>query len=286
MCGTSLDSFDISVASFHNGKLKVLGFKSFKLEEGLKKEIQKCKTYPQNHKAHKKTNKTLSIKVISSIKKTLSEYKIDKSDVAGIGFPGITLEHKPKNKKSTYLGDPSMIAAETSIAVIADFRQSDIDAGGQGAPLTAFFHNFLNQKRKDFITFINLGGFANITLKSGKKIMAFDTGTANYLMDLWCRKKFNKDFDSGGKLALKGNVQPKLLQQLLNNKYFKLKPPKSTGFEDFNWDWLKGHLLKFKNINRFDVLSTLAYFTIITIINEINKYKPKSKYLYLSLIHI
>jgi len=86
MCGTSLDSFDISVASFHNGKLKVLGFKSFKLEEGLKKEIQKCKTYPQNHKAHKKTNKTLSIKVISSIKKTLSEYKIDKVMLLALVF--------------------------------------------------------------------------------------------------------------------------------------------------------------------------------------------------------
>ena len=281
MCGTSLDSFDISIASFTNNKTRVLGFKSFKLGSSLKKEIQKCKFVPKKYKAHTKANELLNKKVISSIKKTLSHYKIDKNDIAGIGFPGITLEHKPKNKKSTYLGDPSTIASKTSIAVIADFRQTDINAGGQGAPLSAFFHIFLNQNRKDFITFINLGGFANITLQCGKKILAFDTGVANYLIDLWCQKKFNKKYDFGGKLALKGSVHPKLLQKLLDDKYFETGPPKSTGFEYFNWEWLKKHLQKFKKINRFDVLSTLSYFTIITVINEINRYQPKSKHLYI-----
>ena len=143
MCGTSLDSFDISIANFNNNKIRVLGFKSFKLENKLRREIQKCKLIPRKYKNHEKAHDLLTKKIISSIKKTLSQYKIDKNDVAGIGFPGVTLEHRPKNKKSTYLGYPDIIASKTSIPVIADFRQTDIDAGGQGAPLSALFHNFL-----------------------------------------------------------------------------------------------------------------------------------------------
>ena len=280
MCGTSLDSLDISIASFNEKKIRVVGFKSFGVIDSLKKEIQKCKLEPRNHKKHEKTDYKLSSKIITSIKNILSHYKIKSSDITCIGFPGITLEHKPSKKRSSYLGDPNMIASETSLIVISDFRQCDIDAGGEGAPLSAFFHNYINKKRKDFITFINLGGFANITLKSGQKVLGFDTGPANYLIDMWCRRKFNKEFDSGGKLASKGNIHTKLLKKLLNDRYFKIKPPKSTGFEDFNWEWLQKHLSKFKNINRFDVLSTLTYFTIITIADTINEYRPKSRQIY------
>ena len=275
MCGTSLDSFDISVASFDKDRIKVLGFKSFRLKNNLKKEIQRIKLFPRDKKKLEKINNQLSLEVIASIKKTLTYCKIKKNDIACVGFPGVTLEHKPSKKKSTYLGDPNLVAAKTSLIVIADFRQSDVNVDGQGAPLSAFFHCHINKKRNDFITFVNLGGFSNITLKFRQRILGFDTGPANYLIDMWCRKKFNMEYDSEGKHALQGNIHPRLLKSLLSHKYFKTKPPKSTGFEDFNWGWLENHLLKFKDINRFDVLSTLTYFTIITISNEINNARSK-----------
>ncbi|MEC7832628.1 MAG: anhydro-N-acetylmuramic acid kinase [Pseudomonadota bacterium] len=280
MCGTSLDSIDISIASFSKNKMRVIGSKSFKINNSLKKEIEKCKLKPNNCNKVNKTSDLVSKKTISSIKNTLSYFKIKKTDIHCIGFPGITLEHRPNRKKSTYLGDPKKIAQETSLVVVSDFRQCDIDAGGQGAPLSAFFHQYLNRSKKDFTTFINLGGFANITLKSGNKVFGFDTGPANYLLDLWCRKKFNKDFDHNGKLASKGNINPPLLRSLLNHKFFKIRPPKSTGFEDFNEKWLQSHLSKIKGIKKIDVLSTLTYFTIITVVNEINRFNPKSKNIY------
>ena len=280
MCGTSLDSIDISIASFVKNKVRVVGFKSFRVNSHLKKEIEKCKLGPTNSNKINKTNDLVSMKIISSIKNTLSYFKIKNTDIHCVGFPGITLEHRPGRKKSTYLGDPEKIAQKTSLVVISDFRQCDIDAGGQGAPLSAFFHQYLNKSKKDFITFINLGGFANVTLKSGKKIFGFDTGPANYLLDLWCRKKFNKNFDSNGRLASQGNINPKLLKNLLNHKYFKIDPPKSTGFETFNAKWLQSCLSKLKTINKIDVLSTLTYFTIITVANEVNRFNPKSEQIY------
>jgi len=282
MCGTSLDSIDISIACCINTKIKAVGFKSYGLEDKLKKRINRQKTSKTSEKSLIELNYDISVKIASHIKNILKEFSIKKESVKGIGFPGITLNHRPDVGHSSYIGDPNIISSRTSIPVVADFRQTDIDAGGQGAPLTGLFHNYLNGCKKEFITFVNLGGFANITLKKGRKVIAYDTGPSNYLIDLWCREKFNRDFDLDGRLASMGDVDINLLKSLLKDKFFERPAPKSTGFEYFNHQWLKKHLSKLKKINKLNVLSTLTYFTAITVSNELNRYKTKGNLVYFS----
>ena len=169
------------------------------------------------------------------------------------------------------------MAKKLKIRVIADFRQTDIDAGGQGAPLTGIFHKYLNKITKKNLTYLNLGGFANITVSDKNKVISYDTGPANYLMDLWCNKKFDMEYDLDGKLASMGNVNTDLLKSMLSEKYFKKKYPKSTGFELFNDDWIEKHLSRISKLSDVDVLSTLAYLTIITVSNELRNFKNKNR---------
>ena len=108
--------------------------------------------------------------------------------IKAIGYPGITIVHNPNKCISKTLGDPKMIATKTKSRVIGDFRLTDMKAGGQGAPLAPYFHEYISLKEKPFINILNLGGFANWTFKSGNKLMAYDTGPANYLIDLISNK--------------------------------------------------------------------------------------------------
>ncbi len=279
MCGTSLDSIDVSIVKMHNNKLKVVGFKEYKINDNLKNKINKQKKL---NKANKKLDYEISDIISSHIKKILKKYTIKNAQVVGIGFPGITLNHNPKNKTSTYIGDPKQISNLISIPVVSDFRQTNIKAGGQGAPLTGLFHQHINKVFKKNISFVNLGGFANITIKYKGQIFAYDTGPANYLIDVWCRKKFNIPYDKNGKLAQTGEIHLGFLQSMLQDKFFKKTPPKSTGFENFNYNWILKHLKKFKQVAKLDVLATLTYLTISTISCELNKDRNHSKIVYLS----
>tara|TARA_Y100000590_G_scaffold109050_1_gene124175 strand:+ start:1735 stop:2814 length:1080 start_codon:yes stop_codon:yes gene_type:complete len=278
MCGTSLDSVDVSITSFESKKIKIIDFQSYPLGNQLKKEINLHKSKYPSKKNLDKLNLSVSLLMSKYINKIITKNKLNAEHIKAIGYPGITLNHDPSKKRSEYLGDAEKINLKTGIPVVADFRQTDIDCGGQGAPLSALFHSFLYNK--DPVIFVNLGGFANITLKKGYKFYGYDTGPANYLLDLWCQKKLNKEFDASGNLAQKGEVQLSLLNSMLKDKYFKKLPPKSTGFEYFNWKWLMDHLSKYKNINKLNVLSTLTYLTSITVAQEINKYHVKSKFIF------
>ena len=279
MCGTSLDSIDVSIVKMQNNKLKVMGFGEYKINENLKNKINKQKKLK---KTNRKLDCEISSIISSRIKIILKKYKIKATQVAGIGFPGITLHHNPKSKMSTYIGDPKVISNLVTIPVVSDFRQTNIKAGGQGAPLTGLFHQYINKLSKKNISFVNLGGFANITIKYKGQIFAYDTGPANYLIDVWCRKKFNIPYDKNGKLAQTGEIHLGFLQSMLQDNFFKKSPPKSTGFENFNYDWILKHLKKFKKITKLDVLATLTYLTISTISCELNKDRNRSKIVYVS----
>ena len=170
-----------------------------------------------------------------------------------------------------------MLSAVLSIPVVADFRQTDINVGGQGAPLTGLFHKHLNQSINRDLIYLNLGGFANITIPNGKKIISYDVGPANYLIDGWCRERFDIEFDLSGRLASKGEINFNVLKLMLKDKYFDKKPPKSTGFELFNMNWIKQFLKKKSHISDIDILATLTYLTVITVSNDLNKYKNKPR---------
>ena len=178
------------------------------------------------------------------------------------------------------IGDANQIAELTGITTVADLRRRDMAAGGQGAPLVSAFHAAMYLSTKKTRVILNIGGIANITtlpVDSNFIITGFDTGPGNGLMDAWVQKHKQQNFDDDGQWASSGSVNQKLLAQLLSNDYFTKTPPKSTGRELFNLNWLEQQLSQIsENISDVDVQATLAEFTVVSISNAINQHSSET----------
>ena len=266
MCGTSLDSLDLSLCDFEKNR-KIKYFKSFRIHQSLRDRINECKNRPNRQKLFNETDELVTEFIIKSLRKFITVSNTKK--IEAIGYPGITIIHNPKKRISKTLGNPAIIAIESGLRVVADFRLTDMKHGGQGAPLAPYFHEYISSEGGDFLNFINLGGFANLTYRSNKKLMAFDTGPANYLINEVSRKYFNKDYDKNGLLAKRGRINDKALISMLSDKYFYQDPPKSTGFEKFNIQWVEKYKDKFQ-LSRNSLIATLTQLTSISISDAIN----------------
>jgi len=165
--------------------------------------------------------------------------------ITALGSHGQTVCHRPTGPHpfTLQLGDPNVIAERTGILTVADFRRADVAAGGQGAPLLPALHAAALADPAFPRAILNLGGIANLTLLvPGEPVLGFDTGPANCLMDAWSLRVRGMPRDEGGTWARNAHPDPALLQRLLDEPYFALPPPKSTGREYFNLDWLDARL--------------------------------------------
>lgn len=193
----------------------------------------------------------------------LTRSAIDSGQVRAIGSHGQTLRHRPKAdpRFTLQLGDPNVIAERTRITTVADFRRADFAAGGEGAPLLPIFHAALLGKRDATRAVLNLGGIANLTvLHADGRVIGFDIGPANGLLDAWCALHTHEPFDRGGAFAARGHVDAALLARLLDDPYFDQAPPKSTGREHFHLDWLRARL-PVRPLAPEDVQATLVALT-------------------------
>lgn len=208
--------------------------------------------------------------------RVLERAKIEKRAVTAIGSHGQTVWHHPAGSKpeSIQLGNPKQIAGYTGIVTIGDFRRADIQAGGQGAPLAPLLHHALFNPASGTRIVLNLGGIANISiLNSNGSVSGFDTGPANCLLDAWIRQERAEPYDKEGAWSAGGNVIEFLLLNLLMDPWFKKPPPKSTGVEHFNLEWLKNQELVHSNKPR-DVQATLAQLTASTVASAIAPFSP------------
>lgn len=186
----------------------------------------------------------------------------DAHDVAALGSHGQTVCHRPGGPYpfTLQIGDPNLIAERTGIVTVADFRRADLAAGGQGAPLLPALHAAVLADAVVPRAILNLGGIANITvLVPGQPVIGFDTGPANCLLDAWSLRVRGTPRDEGGTWARSGRIDAALLRRLLDDPYFALPPPKSTGREYFNLDWLDARLPV--GIGPVDVQATLLHLT-------------------------
>lgn len=203
-------------------------------------------------------------KASEAVKRLLRETNLQPQQVKAIGSHGQTLWHAPDEGFSIQVGDSARLAFNTGIDVVSDFRSADIAAGGQGAPLTPLFHRTIFARLKMVRFVMNIGGITNITcLKPDFQIeCGFDSGPGNTLIDLVCRKYFNQDFDENAVWASQGNLNKEWLKTLLSHPYFKLKPPKSTGRELFNEEFLSPLLEECTHTQaQCDLLHTLCALT-------------------------
>lgn len=205
--------------------------------------------------------------------KLLKEAKISSENIKAIGCHGQTIRHNPNNKYpyTIQIGDGNIIAATTNITTVSDFRRRDIALGGQGAPLAPLFHQkIFAQNQSAWVC--NVGGIANLSYIDQHMGVqcGFDTGPGNALLDSWYQKHHNHPYDDQGQWAAAGQCHEPLLTDMLQDPYFQLIPPKSTGRDYFHLEWLQQYLEKYQHICAQDIQTTLTYVTAQSIIDALS----------------
>ena len=188
-----------------------------------------------------------------------------------IACHGQTIRHCPEAGYTIQLVNAARLAELTGIMVIADFRNRDIAAGGQGAPLVPAFHVAAFRHSQHHRVVVNIGGIANLTdIPSSGKVFGFDCGPGNILMDAWCQQHTGQAFDRDGAWGSTGRVLPELLIKYMSHPYFQLPPPKSAGREQFNLAWVSSHLQGNEAVE--DVQATLLALTALSIADAIKRH--------------
>lgn len=275
MSGTSIDAIDAVLMNFSKSESHVIDHVSEPITTTLKDRINRViakQTWPQKVEeldtAFAKTS-------ARTVRKVLTKTSLQANQISAIGSHGQTVWHKPEGVSpcTIQIGNAQKIADITGITTIGNFRQKDIDAGGQGAPLACAYHKAVLDDKRENRAVINLGGIANVTVLPADKtldVIGFDTGPANTLLDAWIKKHRGLNFDKGGTWAMHGKADKQLLDIMLNDEYFERSPPKSTGREKFNLTWLHRMLEQHgKHILEKDVHATLAALTVKSITNAI-----------------
>jgi anhydro-N-acetylmuramic acid kinase len=207
---------------------------------------------------------------------------LDTKDIRAIGCHGQTLRHRPRaaHPFTLQIGNPSVIAERTGITTVADFRARDMAAGGQGAPMVPVFHHQMFHSSRYNRAIVNIGGIANVTslpAEASQPVTGFDTGPGNTLLDQWIHRHHARAHDEAGQWAASGRAARELLEMLLADPYFSSPPPKSTGREHFNLEWLQAQLKKMPAPpSADDVQATLLQLTAQSIARAIREFLPQT----------
>jgi anhydro-N-acetylmuramic acid kinase len=273
MSGTSMDGIDAALVRFRDASVEILATRGQDYPDDLRQALIESRSdsslrssddMPELHRRVGECFRDAAIEL-------LDRANADVSSVRAIGSHGQTLRHEPDADEpySLQVGNPGIIARGTGITTIADFRRKDIEIGGQGAPLAPAFHEWLFRRGGETRVVLNIGGIANITVLHGdnSSTTGFDTGPGNTLLDAWIRRHQGAPYDPDGQWSSAGTVIEGLLKRLMADPYFELSPPKSTGFEYFNLDWLDGVL--HPDHDPVDVQATLCQLTADSIAQAI-----------------
>ena len=274
MSGTSLDGVDAVLVELVKNDCKLLGHHFSPYADALRADVLALQN-PQHNELEQSqvVSQQLSLLYADSVNKLIAKTPYSSKDVIAIGCHGQTVRHRPELGFTLQLSNAALLAENTGINVVHDFRSRDIAVGGQGAPLVPAFHQALFAHPQNNRAIINIGGIANITyLPSANAVIGFDSGTGNILMDAWIMENLGKPYDANGDWAASGEVNQPLLKALLAEPFFKQHPPKSTGRDLFNLDWLKRHLSAFETLNPEDVQRTLLELTAVTITDAVHHY--------------
>lgn len=273
MSGTSMDSIDAVLVNFADDKVELLASHSQNYPQDLKEQLETLIEKPTIHlDALGQLNIRIGKEFAQAVIQLLKDNKVCAEDVKAIGSHGQTIRHKIEGKFpfSMQIGDANVIAVETGITTVADFRSKDVALGGQGAPLVPAFHQAIFSDKEHDRAIVNIGGISNVTfLFSNGKVLGHDCGPGNTLMDLWAQKNIGMPFDQNGAWAKQGVMQETLLLQMLTDDYFKQPAPKSTGREYFNLDWLNNYLSGHEHVDAGDIQTTLCELSAQSIATDI-----------------
>lgn len=286
MSGTSLDGIDAALVEIQGyGKstnINLIGFETLSIPDEIKKEIKKaCLESESSVDLICSLNFKMGYLFADAVKNVceINRFPIEKLDY--IASHGQTIYHIPKNsgkfnKSTLQIGEPAVIAYETNVKVVSNFRVMDMAAGGEGAPLVPYSEYILYGSNGENIALQNIGGIGNVTFIPGngneKEIFAFDTGPGNMIIDEVCQRLFNKSYDDSGKIASIGKVNHRMLEDLMSNDYIYKTPPKTTGREVFGEEYTKKILEKYNFLEKEDFLATVTMFTAKTIAENYKRF--------------
>ncbi len=256
MSGTSADGIDVAVVRIAPGRqhpqLTFLAHEGFAFPAALRRAVLEAMNADATSTAElARLNWRLGVAYAESVSATVARHaaKLDGGKIDLIGCHGQTLYHQPRaaiyaGRKfacTWQLGEPAVLAAATGAPVVSNFRPADMLAGGQGAPLVPLFDFVFFAHAQRGRVLQNIGGIANLTAipagATADRVVAFDTGPGNMVVDWLAQKLFQRKFDRNGNFAAKGLVLSQVLAQALDNPYFKLKPPRTAGREQFGREY-------------------------------------------------
>lgn len=275
MSGTSLDGVDTVIIDFAQPHPQMIACGFTPMPETLRKSLAAlCLRGEAMLRELGELDNQLGHLYAQSVKDLLLSSGVKAVDIRAIGCHGQTIWHSPQGDPpfTMQIGDANVIAAQTGIITVADFRRKDMAYGGQGAPLVPAFHQALFSDPQQLTVVVNIGGISNISiLQNGEPTRGYDTGPGNLLMDAWTERHLGLPYDDGAQWALQGKVDTALLLHLLDERFFAQPAPKSTGRELFSLVWLLTKLGSFPNVAAIDVQATLVDFTAVTIRDELLK---------------
>jgi len=282
MSGTSLDGVDVVLCEIDAQRCTLLHSLEYPMPRELKNDILAMINGKTTLEEVGQIDHRLGLLFTQAVGVLLIRENIDATTVTAIGSHGQTLWHDPSGAYpfSMQLGDANIIAAKTGIPVVADFRGKDVALGGQGAPFAPAFHEFIFENINASVSVVNIGGMANITVlpqSDNDRLIGYDTGCGNVLLDIWIQKHQNVTYDKDGVWAKSGEVDYTLLDAMMADDYFSKPYPKSTGREKFNEAWLDEMLTRrgsavCSRVLEEDVQRTLVELTALSISNEVLKF--------------
>ncbi len=288
MSGTSMDAVDCALVDLSSNRTPgLLDFINVEIDPKLKQKLViLCHEASVPLTLLGECDVAMGRLFASAAQSIIEKNQLQPGQVSAIGSHGQTVYHQPPGKAdlafSLQIADPNTIAALTGITTVADFRRKDMAYGGQGAPLLPAYHQHLFKSSACDRIILNIGGMANITLlrKDDPNIVGFDTGPGNILLDCWIQKHKGQDYDQQGQWAATGSSDTAFLDFLIEDSYFASPPPKSTGREYFNLQWLEKQLDNYGHeLAPEDVQSSLIDLTASSISKAIQQLISKGEVL-------
>jgi len=287
MSGTSADGIDVAIVRISGAKLKLrlklLTHTHVAYPGPVRVAILKAMNASQISVAElARLNFLLGELYSEGIRKAQEASGVRKLDL--VGCHGQTLYHQgegarflSKNIACTWqTGEASVIAARLGVPVASDFRPADMAAGGKGAPLVPFLDYALFRHGRVGRILQNIGGIANLTaIPAGAKpnqVTAFDTGPGNMVIDQIMQRFYDRPYDRNGAIAAEGNVVEAVLEELLRNPYFRLKPPKTAGREEFGREYADQLVRVCKGARPQDIIATATALTAKSIAQSIEQF--------------
>lgn len=240
MSGTSLDGIDAAlVETDGEGRIRPVDALTAPYDRSMRERLRAALGATERSAEIEALERDLTLAHARVVAELLDRTKIAVETIEVIGFHGHTILHDPEQGRTWQIGDGALLARETGIDVVADFRSADVAAGGQGAPLAPAFHAAMATGLEKPVALLNLGGVGNVTWIGSdddrtENLIAFDTGPGNALIDDWVLKRLGQRADVDGALAASGTLDDAVLDELLDNPYFGAPPPKSLDRDDFD----------------------------------------------------